>query len=516
MRRFDLTHLWKWIAWLSLAWLLIACRAAPGETDTPGATAVPSATARPSSTPPPSASPTERPTASPSPTLPPSPTPTPLPRRPQYALQALFDYNQHTLEVSQAVTYTNRLTTTLTDLLLVVEANRWPGAFQIHALNWADGAPVQGYTFAAHRLTIPLALPLPPGQSIGLSLAYTLNLPLIPPETARPQIFGYSERQANLVDWYPHIPPYRRGWLAHDASYFGEYQVYELADFVIDLRLQNPPEGLILAGSALPQSTAAGFHYVAAAARSFSLSASPQYQVESGAAALPDGQSVSVTHYFFPFTSPMAQAVLTNTIQAVELYSRLFAPYPHSSLSVVQADFLDGMEYDGLFFLSRGFYNTYNGRPDDYLISIAAHETAHQWWYALIGSDQALDPWLDEALSTYSEWLFYENFYPSLLEGWWAKRVEFYKPEGQLGRAVYDYPGFVPYRDAVYLRGAQFLRQLRASLGDEAFLAFLKDYARRQAGQLATRQDFFNILEAHTSPEVNQQVMALISEYFIP
>ena len=31
------------------------------------------------------------------------------------------------------------------------------------------------------------------------------------------------------------------------------------------------------------------------------------------------------------------------------------------------------------------------------------HELAHEWWYALIGDDQARDPWLDEAFASYSE-----------------------------------------------------------------------------------------------------------------
>ena len=29
-----------------------------------------------------------------------------------------------------------------------------------------------------------------------------------------------------------------------------------------------------------------------------------------------------------------------------------------------------------------------------------AHELAHMWWYALIGSDQARSPWLDEGFAT--------------------------------------------------------------------------------------------------------------------
>jgi len=46
------------------------------------------------------------------------------------------------------------------------------------------------------------------------------------------------------------------------------------------------------------------------------------------------------------------------------------------------------MEYDGLFFLSRDYYTAENGTVLNNLIDIAVHETAHQWWFGLVGNDQ--------------------------------------------------------------------------------------------------------------------------------
>ncbi len=36
---------------------------------------------------------------------------------------------------------------------------------------------------------------------------------------------------------------------------------------------------------------------------------------------------------------------------------------------------------------------------------VAVHETAHQWFYAMVGDSQALHPWLDEAFAQYAEQL---------------------------------------------------------------------------------------------------------------
>jgi aminopeptidase N len=219
-----------------------------------------------------------------------------------------------------------------------------------------------------------------------------------------------------------------------------------------------------------------------------------------------------VISYSFPTDTRASEQVLKDTAQALGLYSDLFSPYPYASLSVVEADFLDGMEFSGLYFLSRGFYNLYDGTPQGYLTAIAVHETAHQWWYNQVGNDQALEPWLDEALCTYSERIFYENIYPDLLSWWWAFRVDYYEPSGVIDGAIYDYYSFLTYRDSVYLHGAQFLEELRTIIGDDAFFAFLRDYAARFANQQVTGDDFFAILQEHTTKDMSR----MRSKYFTP
>ena len=112
------------------------------------------------------------------------------------------------------------------------------------------------------------------------------------------------------------------------------------------------------------------------------------------------------------------------------LYSDLYGPMERNLVSVVEADFLHGMEFDGLILLSRGFYMFYNGTPETNLTIITPHEISHQWFFSLVGNDQAMEPWLDESLATYSEALFYENYYPELVPWWWENRVDGQQPTG--------------------------------------------------------------------------------------
>jgi hypothetical protein len=437
--------------------------------------------------------------------------------RSRYQLTAELNYAGHYLSVEEDILYPNHSGEALANLILMVEPAFYPGVFELKSLaltseGEATAEPISNYQWNGAQIRIPLDEPLNPAESLRLHIAYELFLP--PPPTAqdsRPVPFGYTALQTNLVDWYPFIPPYLpgQGWIAHPAGYFGEHTAYESSDFEVNLRLMDDREDLVIAASAPEQLDGEWHRYKLASARNFAFSVSDQYRVTTRTV----GQ-VTVTGYAFPYHDQAGEMALQTTAQALELYSKLFGPYPHSDLSVVEADFLDGMEYDGLYFLSKGFYNLYPSQSLDYLITIAAHETAHQWWYGLVGNDQAMQPWLDEALCTYSERLYYENVDPAKLEDWWTYRINMNNPQSPIDRSIYDFGGYLQpyltYRDSIYLEGAQFMEDLRKLIGDEAFFTFLRDYVETNKYQLSSTEKFFTILEKHTS----QDLTTLKQTYF--
>lgn len=439
-----------------------------------------------------------------------SPTPAPdIPEpRTQYTLTAVLSYDQHYLVVDEQIKYLNRSSENLSTLLLMVEPLYYPGVFRLNGIAWRDGQPVENYEINNSQIMIPLPQGLAPSESVSLSLSYELNLPSPTPSAkTRPVPFGYTARQTNLVDWYPFIPPYEegQGWIAHQAGFFGEHLAYEIADFEIRLRLADQRTDLTIAASAEAEVQDEWLFYSHPAARNFAWSVSHEYILTEKSV-----NDVVVRSYSFPFHQKAGQAALDTTADALALYADLFAPYPRRLLSVIEADFLDGMEYDGMYFLSNGFYNLYQGTPGEFLVAIAAHETAHQWFYALVGNDQALDPWLDEAFCTYSERLYYEHYFPEALDWWWTYRVQYYQPRGWVDGSIYNPEGYRAYRDAVYLNGAVFLEELRKLAGEETFFQLLQDYSTKYAYQIARTQDFFALLQHLSTVELS----SLISKYF--
>lgn len=437
----------------------------------------------------------------------PTATPLPAPERAKYTLNTSLDYAAKTARVEETILYPNHSGEMLNDLALAVVPNLWPGGFTLTGLS-IDGAPINDYRLDGQRLDIPLPAPLPPGSTVTLTIQFSLALPFAEqqdPSLERPRIYGYTARQVNLVNWYPFIVPYQTGtgWILHDPWYYGEHLAYEAADFEVNLKTDP---GVVVAASGFAEASSDFTRYTLNAGRAFVLSASPEFQTASAQAG-----EVTITSYYFPFYENPGKAVLDVSLNAVQLFIQRFGPYPHKTLAAVMGDFNDGMEYSALYFLPRDFYNLYDGTPKNYLTFVAAHETAHQWWFERVANDQALYPWLDESLCNYSERLYYEAYHPELVDWWWPYRMYYYDPSAKMDIPVYDGAGFQPYTNATYFRGAHFLEDLRARIGEEAFFAFLQDYQAQMNGKIAAPGDFFVILRQHTSLDFSDLVAAYFS-----
>jgi hypothetical protein len=478
---------------------LVTPNAAASATATPfkplQPTAAPTFTFTPT---PPSASATPTPTDTPTP----NPSPPPSSERAQYAFEVVMDYAAHSLSVDEGIQYPNRTGQKLKDLVLAVEPNRWTDSFSLNLLE-LDGDSLDSYTLSGQRLQIELPELLSPDEAADLHIKYDLALP----PKSYSGTFGYLGYQANLTDWYPFVVPYEegQGWILHDPLSFGEHLVYESADYDIELKFKDAKNAPVVAASAPGEANGKWTHYHLQGARTFVFSVSPQYKVKTSAVG-----EVAINSYYFSGHQPEAEALVWAATQALGVYSARFAPYPYDSLSIVETELPDGQEYDGLVFLSSSFYDQYNGTSRSNLIDIGVHEMAHQWWFGLVGDDQALEPWLDEALATYSEHIFYEFNYPGSVNWWWNFRVYYLHPTGWVDTSIYDGGSFRPYTNAVYMRGAEFLDDLRVRIGDKAFFNFLKDYASEYAQQIVTGQEFFDLLNKHTDVDYSD----ILKSYF--
>ena len=438
-----------------------------------------------------------------------TPTAIPLPTADgtSYTMDVNLHYAEHKLDVRQRIDYTNVTSTTLTDLMLNVHPNRSKGTFTLNDVKVdVDGEMVQPEVFPLDvTLKVVLPDPLPPDELVTLYLSYTLSLPRIEADAEFSDAsFGYSKRAISLGNWYPVMAPYRRdkGW--YTLSYFpvGDPYVTDVADYHVTV---TATQGVMVAGTGSETHSGNRWHYEAQRSRSFALAASDVYLVET----VPAGDQV-VHSYYFPGNEAAGRAALDTAAKAIELFTEIYGPYPYPAYRLCETDFAGGLEFSGLTFLGSPFYDQYDGTTRVGLVSLTAHEVSHQWFYGLVGNDQVSEPWLDEALAQYSSYLYYERYLPGDKEWWWDTEIRQYAPTGKIDLLIYQFRNNRDYMNSIYRRGAEFVQDLRETMGDPAFLAFLKEYVRRYAYQLAKSRDFFTVVQEFTTADL----MPLQETYF--
>ena len=412
-----------------------------------------------------------------------------------------IDYAAKSVTVAQRVRFIHRGDKPLNTIVLDVQANQWEDSFWLDALQ-LNGDPID-YALTRNRLDITLPSPLAPGCWLELSLQFRLQPPQIGAGLrAYRGFYGYSPRQLNLGHFLPTVAARVAGeWRIHEPFGIGEQIVYQPSDWDVHITVTEAADSLQLAApGTVTEAGELRWRVLLADSRDLAISLSEDFLVTRQE--IPGGPGVAV--YSFADAHVYedgrqldgAAHTASESAKALALFDSQFGAYPREQLVVVQGDFPDGMEFTGLVFVGTAWFLNFDGSPKNYLTLITAHEIAHQWWYARVGSDSALTPWLDEALATYSEYLFIEAYYPAERNWWWTFRVANFQPQGAVDSAVYEFRTAREYINAIYLRGVQMLHNLREDIGDVAFFDLLRAYRQAGDGRIADPALFWGQLSA--------------------
>jgi hypothetical protein len=334
----------------------------------------------------------------------------------------------------------------------------------------ALGGTAEAPTLVA--LTLPA--PSPAGRAVTVDLDFVLTLP-----KAAVDRWGHA---AGLAWWGSAHPllAWQRGvgWRTEPAiGLLGETATSEAADY--DVTVTAPAAFTVLGNGvvASPRSAGTGrrWHFRNPVARDVAVVIGELTTRRSTIAGVPVLVAVSAE------LAGSAEAVLgpvsTNAVQAVGQFVRRFGAFPYAALTLVAMEHVKsaGVEYPGMIFVG-------SRRYDD----VVPHEVAHQWFYGLVGDDQARDPWLDEAFATYAQSLFNddaENFLGALDSG------------GDVGAPMTYWDRHRrDYGRVVYAKGAAALLTARDTVGEATFDALLRCYVAEQAYRIATPTDLLNAL----------------------
>lgn len=486
-----------------------------------------------------SITPTHTPTMPPKPT--PTPTPTPLPaslidlaafwdydglelfeqamrpafatdvaqfeRATRYWLDLRVDLAALTLSGTAQIRYTNQEDAPLNEIVLRLLPNM-PGLGASMELSdvVVDGKPVEPtLDYQGSAAYLPLQTPLKPGQSISLTLTYKSTLP--DNTSAGYAQYGYIDQVLALPAAYPLIPVYDdEGWNVELAPHYGDPTFSDTALYLVRITLPGEmtvaTSGTIIETKANADGTTT--HLAASGPmRDFNMVASADYQV-----IMQDVDDVRVSAYYRTGSDAGGQLALDYAIYALRYFQRLIGPYPFSELDVMASPTTaGGIEYPGLIVVAQRFYDQAGGHFE----LVVAHETIHQWWYSLVGSDQLDEPWLDEALTQYTTLLYFEERYGQEIaqtilrdsfESWY-KSLPVEVQAIKIGLPVAAYSDY-EYGPIVYGKGPVFFHALRGRIGDEAFFELLKTYFEQYRYQVAYPQDLLDLAEEISGQELDE------------
>jgi hypothetical protein len=452
-------------------------------------------------------------TATPSPA--PTPTPVPLPQVcllpqfaedvencgsiPLYEIALAVDPSNARVVGHQDVRYTNLEGQPLFDLYLRLFPNTpaYGGVMTVTDVLLDGREAASLVELEGTALRVPLVPTLLPGRSVELAMDFQIDVPTT--GLAGHGLFSYLRGVMALPTAYAIIPVYDdERWNLEIAPEYGDDTYSDIAAY--EVQITAPAEMTLAAsGSCVADERAEDstiWSCEAGPMRDFVLVLSERFQMANRIV----GQVV-VNSYYYPEHVRGGGKALDTAAEALAVFSELFGPYPYSELDVVETpNYLNGMEYPGLVVIADRLYPGVGG-----VEWLAAHETAHQWWFGAVGSDQIDDPWLDEALTQYSTMLYYEMVYgrevaATILN---SQFLGTYETLVQVGR---DMPAGLPasaygpelYWDIVYDKGALYFHYLREEVGDEPFFDILRAYFIRHRYGIATPESFLNVVESVT------------------
>ncbi|MDO8691729.1 MAG: M1 family aminopeptidase, partial [Dehalococcoidia bacterium] len=318
-------------------------------------------------------------------------------------------------------------------------------------------------------------------------------------------------------NWFPVLAVYRdgrlldegqvRGWVRGKYVEIGDAFFSQASDFQVTLTVDRPVE--VAHTGDLVRYLDNTWRFEAKGVRDFALAVSRSFsKISEGV----DGVQVNV--YYLPGHQEAARTYLDAAVQTMYWLSRTVEPYPYEHLDLAEINAEGsttvGQEYPNLIFMADSISYTAGG-VDSYGSTLASHETAHQWFYGLIGNDQLYEPWMDEGMVT---WLSYDLL---RVEGvqpfdqiWQNRVVNPPIPDLPVNSGIYTYDTEGPYLAAVYRRGAVFLEDIYQAMGGQAFFAALKQYGAAMSGRIGAPFAFLDTMQAHTQVNLNP----IVSRYF--
>ena len=307
-----------------------------------------------------------------------------------------------------------------------------------------------------------------------------------------------------LSGWYPILAVYDdEGWNIDPVSNIGD-SVYSDAAFY-DVELSASEDLKVISTGVIIKEKNIGnnqvkYKMVSGPSRDFFMVLGRDFEVLSTSYG-----KTSINAYYLSGHKDPAQKTLDIARGSLETFNKKFGTYPFTEMDLVElpVERSIGIEFPGIVLISTPVYGD---------TIFTSHEIAHQWWYNMVGNDVIDEPWLDEALTSYSSIIYFEN---NAHKAEYQGVLNYFKSEysnnlkaGKDDRVTgtldhFEESGGKHYYQIVYVKGALFFEALREKVGDEIFFKALHNYFEQYKYGIASAEDLLGLFQEVSGLELD-------------
>lgn len=449
-----------------------------------------------------------------------------------YRIRATLEPVEHRVSGEARITWTNTSSSTVDDLYLYLHLNafrdeetlfargargglrglRWrgTGSMDLRSVR-IDGAEPREREESETWVRLRPAAPIAPGAAVELTAAFEARLP---PLFART---GWDGTFHLAAQWYPKLPVLGADgtWELRERHANAEFHA-DHADYDVTL---DVPAGWTVGATGEEVAPEAGEDPAGRERRRFVIRRAVDFAWTAWDRFVElreDLDEVEV-RWLYPEGADRSRERQRSALAAALPFLReRLGDLPYPFLTVVLppagAEGAGGMEYPS--FITTASSSVLPGYRDDQEVVI--HELAHQWFYAAVATDEAREPWLDEAVATWVAGAALDAIFGADRSigslgpvgiGYFASRRACWRladPRLPVVLAAEEYPSFDRYAAAVYCRGSLALETLAAAVGRDRVFRGLARYVARHRFARATADDLYAALETECGDAVNR------------
>jgi hypothetical protein len=405
-----------------------------------------------------------------------------------------------------------------------------------------------------HQDIIKLLLPKPiaPKSSVKIETPFHVKLPY---NFSRG---GHVDQSYQITQWYPKPAVYdRKGW--HPIPYLDQGEFYaEFGSYEVQITL---PENYLVAATgdlqeeteltwlknvkpatrmpkakikpvdrkiaplvnAVPSSTKSKtLHYKQDNVHDFAWFADKTYTYKTDTLKLPSGKIITVNAFYYSENKENWANCIAMIKRAVLTKSQWLGEYPFNVVTVVDGGNGGGMEYPTITLLD-------DGGSEKMLDFVINHEVGHNWFEAILATNERTHPWMDEGMNTY-----YDNRYS--LQQYGNTNIDIIKTRSAfinkrlpddiqhtLLQTAIDIKKDQPiettsekmsafnYNMVTYIKTGDWMKLLEDDLGKDVFDKCMQEYYKRWQFKHPYPEDFKKVVEEASGKNVDA-IFALLNK----